>query len=53
MQIVDESVQAPAQAKLAGAAPATEGVAAELWLAATVLIAAGTVAMLGALSYVF
>lgn len=45
---VDETVQAPARA------PRQEGVvAAELWLAATVLIAGCLVVMLGALSYIY
>lgn len=50
MQIVDENAQTPMSVKIA--APVTEGIAAELWLAATVLIAGCTVVMLGALSYV-
>jgi hypothetical protein len=43
---VEETVQAPARVQ-------QDGVAAELWLAATVLIAGCTVVMLGALSYIY
>lgn len=50
MQMVDEKAAAPGHARLA-ARP--DGVAAELWLAATVLIAGCTVIMLGALSYIY
>lgn len=51
MQIVDDKAAAPMGAQVAS--PVADGVAAELWLAATVLIAGCTVVMLGALSYIY
>lgn len=50
MQMVDEKAAASGNTQLTAR---TDGVAAELWLAATVLIAGCTVVMLGALSYIY